>query len=31
MEGPPTSVDKGSDRSGESWCVGEARVSIWSV
>ena len=31
MEGPPTSVNKGSDMSGESWCAGEARVSIWSV
>ena len=31
MEGPPTSVAKGSDRSGESWRAGEVRVSIWSV
>ena len=31
MEGPSTSVDKGSDKSDESWCAGEARVSIWSV
>ena len=31
MEGPSTSLDKGSDRSGGSWCAGEARVSIWSV
>ena len=31
MERPPTSVDKGSDRSDESWCAGKARVSIWSV
>ena len=25
MEGPLTSVNKGSDRSGESWCAEEAR------
>ena len=31
MEGPPTSGNKGSDRSSERWCAGEARVSIWSV
>ena len=31
MEGPPTSGIKGSDRSSECWCAGEARVSIWSV
>ena len=31
MEGPPTSGNKGSDRSSERWCTGEARVSIWSV
>ena len=28
MEGPPTSGNKGSDRSSERWCAGEARVSV---
>ena len=31
MEGPPTSGNKGFDRSSERWCAGETRVSIWSV
>ena len=31
MEGPPTGVDKGSDRSGDNWSAGKARVSMWSV